>query len=292
MITSCGPSYPTGTVDIEAAESHRLRRTLNNTVLSDRDGDGTDDTVKSTTVYSQMRSLRTWTWKSAYVTMQECCTRSPIVSKQVEAWTHRGGVFTAPLNDQYSFTMVMKDMLGDVLIHCKPASSAEQHEAGCKRHGGHHRRSNLENIQFLGGGFDAWGLSLDNNTLPYLDAPTAYAWVFGDNGSSNLKSPLRSYTTVGEYNATLRVEDRGGSWSETQIHPINVTDTSEPIPIITVNNIVIENEMTLLTDQRILFSAGRTVDNVPIANLEFFWDWGDGTTDAGFGAYSQQVGRY
>ena len=46
--------------------------------------------------------------------------------------------------------------------------------------------------------------------------------------------------------------------------------------------------MTLLTDQRILFSAGRTVDNVPIANLEFFWDWGDGTTDAGFGAYSQQ----
>ena len=44
-----------------------------------------------------------------------------------------------------------------------------------------------ENIQFLGAGFDAWGLSLTNNSLPYLDPPTAYAWVFGDNGSSNLK---------------------------------------------------------------------------------------------------------
>ena len=117
--------------------------------------------------------------------------------------------------------------------------------------------------RFLGGGFDAWGLSLDNNTLPYLDTPTAYAWVFGDNGSSNLKSPLRSYTEVGSFNATLRVEDRGGAWSETQVHVVNVSDVSEPVPIITVNNVVIDQEMTLLTGQRILFSAGRTADNVP-----------------------------
>ena len=121
-----------------------------------------------------------------------------------------------------------------------------------------------ENIQFLGAGFDAWGLSLTNNSLPYLDPPTAYAWVFGDNGSSNLKSPLRSYTEVGSYNATLRVMDRGGTWSETQVHPINVTDQTEPVPVITVNNVVIENNLTLLTGQRILFSAGRTADNVPI----------------------------
>ena len=123
---------------------------------------------------------------------------------------------------------------------------------------------------------------------PYLDAPTAYAWVFGDNGSSNLKSPLRSYTTVGSYNATLRVQDRGGTWSETQVHPINVSDVTEPFPIITVNNVIIEDNITLLTGQRILFSAGRTSDNVPIQHLDFQWDWGDGTASGGIGAYSQQ----
>lgn len=290
--TSCGPSYPTGTVDIEAARiTSPATLSLNNTVLSDRDGDGTDDTVEIN--YGVLSNAF---FEDLDVEISVRDNAGNVVDTITDRIQAGGGVdapgqvfFTAPLNDQYSFTMVMKDMLGDVvdtlqtspqvLNNMKPVANGTVGITDVQT---------WENIQFLGGGFDAWGLSLDNNTLPYLDAPTAYAWVFGDNGSSNLKSPLRSYTTVGEYNATLRVEDRGGSWSETQIHPINVTDTSEPIPIITVNNIVIENEMTLLTDQRILFSAGRTVDNVPIANLEFFWDWGDGTTDAGFGAYSQQ----
>ena len=54
-----------------------------------------------------------------------------------------------------------------------------------------------EKIQFTGDGFDAWGLSLDNNTLPYFDAPVAYAWDFGDNITSGLRSPLRSFSFVG-----------------------------------------------------------------------------------------------
>jgi len=129
---------------------------------------------------------------------------------------------------------------------------------------------------------------VDNNSLPYLDAPTAYAWVFGDNGSSNLKSPMRPYTDVGSYNATLRVQDQGGSWSETQVHSINVSDDSQPVPIITVNNVVIDQELTLLTGQRVLFSAGRTADNVPLEFLDFQWDWGDGTSSGGQGVYAQQ----
>ena len=182
--------------------------------------------------------------------------------------------FTAPLGDQYAFEMVMSDMLGDVvdtlqtspqqLSNMKPVANGSVSLTDVQT---------WENIQFLGAGFDAWGLSLTNNSLPYLDPPTAYAWVFGDNGSSNLKSPLRSYTEVGSYNATLRVMDRGGTWSETQVHPINVTDQTEPVPVITVNNVVIENNLTLLTGQRILFSAGRTADNVPIDHLDFQWNW-------------------
>ena len=45
--TSCGPSYPEGTVDIEAARiTSPATLSLNNTVLSDRDGDGMEDTVE------------------------------------------------------------------------------------------------------------------------------------------------------------------------------------------------------------------------------------------------------
>jgi PKD repeat protein len=126
---------------------------------------------------------------------------------------------------------------------------------------------------------------LDNNTLPYLDAPVAYAWDFGDNSTSGLKSPLRAYESTGVYNVTLRVMDQGNTWSDTSIMQINVSDTSPPIPIITVNNVVIENEINILTNQLILFSAARTVDNVPSNQLEFSWDWGDGSSDSAVGGY-------
>ena len=79
-----------------------------------------------------------------------------------------------------------------------------------------------------------------------------------------------------------------GTWSETQVHPINVSDITEPLPVITVNNVVVEDNISLLTGQRILFSAGRSVDNVPIEHLDFQWDWGDGTQSGGIGVYSQQ----
>jgi PKD repeat protein len=55
-----------------------------------------------------------------------------------------------------------------------------------------------------------------------------------------------------------------------------------------VNNVVIDQELTLLTGQRVLFSAGRTADNVPLEYLDFQWDWGDGTSSGGQGAYAQQ----
>ena len=40
-------------------------------------------------------------------------------------------------------------------------------------------QSDLRENPFTGDGFDAWGLSLDNNTLPYFDQPVAYTWNFG-----------------------------------------------------------------------------------------------------------------
>ena len=290
--TSCGPSYPEGIVDIEAARiTSPATLSLNNTVLSDRDGDGSDDTVQIN--YGVLSNAF---FEDLDVEVRVRDSSGQIVDTITDRIAAGGGVsvdsqvhFTAPLGDQYAFEMVMSDMLGDVvdtlqtspqqLSNMKPVANGSVSLTDVQT---------WENIQFLGAGFDAWGLSPTNNSLPYLDPPTAYAWVFGDNGSSNLKSPLRSYTEVGSYNATLRVMDRGGTWSETQVHPINVTDQTEPVPVITVNNVVIENNLTLLTGQRILFSAGRTADNVPIDHLDFQWNWGDGTQSGGKGAYAQQ----
>ena len=142
-----------------------------------------------------------------------------------------------------------------------------------------------ENVQFSGDGFDAWGISFDNNSLPYSDSPVAYAWDFGDGTTSGLKSPLRSYKDLGLYNATLRVKDQGGAWSDVDILQLNITDSSPPVPIITVNSVVIEDQVSILTEQLILFSASLTYDNVPTQNLTFEWNWGDGDIDSGVGLF-------
>ena len=290
--TSCGPSYPTGVVSIEAARiTSPATLTLNNTLLGDRDGDGLDDTVSI-----NYNVLSNAFFEDLDLEIEVRDSSGQVVDTIVDRVSAGGGVdvsssvfFTAQKTSQYSFDVVMKDMLGDVvdtlqtspqlLNNMKPVANGSLST---------NQVQTWENVQFIGGGFDAWGLSLDNNTLPYFALPTAYAWVFGDNSSSNLKSPLRPYTNVGTYNATLRIQDVGGSWSETQVHTVNVTDDTLPVPIITVNNVVIDQEITLLTGQRILFSAGRTGDNVPIDYLDFEWNWGDGTIDGGQGAYSQQ----
>ena len=116
----------------------------------------------------------------------------------------------------------------------------------------------------------------------------SFAWDFGDGVTSNLKSPTRSYQGIGSYNATLRIMDQGSTWSETDVTVINVSDDTVPVPVITVNNVVIEDNISILTNQMIQFSASRTVDNAPIQNLDFQWEWGDGDFDDGLGnTYSQ-----
>ena len=122
-----------------------------------------------------------------------------------------------------------------------------------------------------------------NNTLPYLDDPVAYAWTFDDGNTSSLKSPVRPYLEVGQYNASLRVMDQGGTWSQADVTSINVTDTSQPNPIISVNGQVLTDNLSILTGQTIQFSAERSTDNVPISHLDFTWDWGDGELEGGKG---------
>ena len=182
----------------------------------------------------------------------------------------------------------MKNMLGAVLDSETTAPQALTNMAPVANASVSTNTSQTyEKIQFTGDGFDAWGLSLDNNTLPYFDQPVAYAWDFDDNMTSGLRSPLRSFSEAGVYNTTLRIMDVGGTWSDVSINQINITDDSQPIPIITVNNNVVADRIEIFTNQRIIFSAYQTADNVPLENLDFEWDWGDGSpVTSGTGLYT------
>ena len=287
--TSCGPSYPQGTVDIEAARiTSPATLTLNNSKLTDRDGDGVSDTAQiAYDVFSNAF------FEDLDVTTKVLDSSGVIIDTQTKRVSAGGGVateeniwFTAPKSSQFTFVMEMKDMVGttvdtltsspQVLDNMRPTANGTILP---------NISQTWENIQFSGDGFDAWGLSFDNNSLPYSDPPTAYAWDFGDSTTSGLKSPYRSYKDVGLYNATLRIQDQGGSWSDVDVLQLNITDNSPPIPLITVNGVLIDDEVSILTEQLILFSASLTVDNVPTQNLSFDWNWGDGSIDNGVGLF-------
>ncbi len=102
--------------------------------------------------------------------------------------------------------------------------------------------------------------------------------------SSGLKNPTHSYLNAGEYQIVLVVQDQGGYYSDPQSWNISVSDISDPIPEISVDGVIITDELVLLTDQRVQFSARETSDNVPLNELVFTWDWGDGQNEGGRGA--------
>ena len=138
-------------------------------------------------------------------------------------------------------------------------------------------------VSMFGGGFDVWGFGQLNQSYSHNETPVAYNWDLGDNSSSGLKNPVHIYTEAGNYTITLTVEDIGGFYSETQSWTLTVADTTEPIPEIRVDGVAIIDEVVLLTNQRVLFSARSTVDNVPHEQMEFTWNWGDGSDEGGQG---------
>ncbi|RJV01893.1 MAG: PKD domain-containing protein [Candidatus Poseidoniales archaeon] len=285
--TSCGSSYPQAVIDVEAARiTSPASLSLNSTVLADRDGDSMVDTAEI-----EFNVLSNAFFEDLDVEI-EVKNASGVVLDTMETRVQAGGGvdvptsfwYTAKTSEVHTFHLTMKDMLGDVidttqtgaqfLDNMRPVSNSSLDPVDVQT---------WDNVQFVGNGFDAWGLSLENNTLPYLDDPVAYAWDFDDGNTSSLKSPVRPYLEVGQYNVSLRVLDQGGSWSLSDTKSINVSDITAPNPIITVNGQVIMDNLSILTNQIIQFSAERTTDNVPNSHLQFTWDWGDGDLEGGKG---------
>ena len=139
-------------------------------------------------------------------------------------------------------------------------------------------------LQLFGAGYDLWGLGLTNSSFTHNETPVGYNWDFGDGlAGSGLKDPMRAWQTPGMYNVTLSVVDQGGGVSANQTWEISVNDTEIPTPQIDVGSppVAISDPYTLLTSQRVQFSAARTSDNVPLNQLTFTWDFGDGTIELG-----------
>ena len=109
-------------------------------------------------------------------------------------------------------------------------------------------------------------------TVQFLDSsmntPIAWAWSFGDGGTSTIQNPVHTYSTDGSYTVTLTVTNSAGSNTSSQAGYIKVTKvTDAPNP---------------------LFKATVTSGNAPL-NIQFLdasdnspsswvWSFGDGTT--------------
>ena len=87
------------------------------------------------------------------------------------------------------------------------------------------------------------------------------------------------------YPIVLTVMDQGGYYSEAQTWNVIVEDTSDPIPEISVEGVVVSEELILMTNQQVMFSALGTTDNLPLEELYFEWNWGDGEIESGIGLY-------
>ena len=124
-------------------------------------------------------------------------------------------------------------------------------------------------LQFYGSGYDEWGFSTDNETYSQNETPVAYSWDFGDGTFSGLKNPIHEWILSSNYTVESRIEDRGGALSEPVIMNISVNDTSDPIIGLTVQGVDIKQGLSLRTNERVLFDARSTEDNVPDEELIF-----------------------
>ena len=71
-------------------------------------------------------------------------------------------------------------------------------------------------------------------TVTFKDAtsksPTAWAWNFGDSGTSSVQNPSHSYTAVGNYSVSLNATNDCGSSSASVANYITVTGSPTPPP--------------------------------------------------------------
>lgn len=88
--------------------------------------------------------------------------------------------------------------------------------------------------------------------------PTAWAWAFGDGGTSSLQNPTHTYNVAGDYTVVLTAINSNGSDSETKTNYITVAAT----PNAGTNETLTVCEGTSPTDAELFAALGGSPDNI------------------------------
>ena len=251
----------------------------------DRDGDNLDDSSRidlevTSNAFFEILEVEA----NAYLNNTIVDTLTFDVTAGNNVATEKSIWFTPPEGGDWTYSVKITDVTGVVVDQ---AFALPENIANMEPVASGSMATNITQtwlpVAMYGSGYDVWGFSQINGTFSHNDTPIAYFWDLGDNTASGLKNPTHSYLEIGVYTIILTVKDRGGYFSEPQSWTISVNDTSVPIPIISVDGIVQDSELTLMTNQRVQFSALSSQDNVPIDELTFTWNWGDGQIEQGKG---------
>ena len=286
---SCGittGSYPTTDIVVQAEIiSEPAEVDIMEIIPFDRDGDNLDDSVEI-----QLEVISNAFFEIIEVTF-EAFVNNTLTDSITFAVTAGNSIpteesiwFTPPESGDWTFGVDIRDITGQVvdtaftlpfgLGNMEPVATGSTSTAITQT---------WLPVSMFGGGFDVWGFGQLNGSYSHNETPISYHWDLGDNTTSGLKNPVHIYNEAGNYTISLTVRDIGGFYSETQSWSLVVADTTEPIPEIRVDGLTITDEVVLLTNQRVLFSARSTVDNVPHEQMEFTWNWGDGSDEGGQG---------
>ena len=194
--------------------------------------------------------------------------------------------FTPPSSGEWTFGVEINDITGEVqdIAYSLPVTLANMKPMTSGSISANVTQTWMP-FNIYGGGYDVWGFGANNGSFAHNETPTGYVWDLGDGTYSGLKNPVHPYSYEGNYQIILIVKDQGGHYSEPQTWDIFVNDSSTPEPRISIEGVEISEEVSLLTNQNVRFSAIGTIDNVPISNMNYSWDWGDGSIDSGLGLF-------
>ena len=279
-------AYPTATIDVRASlitEPATVR--IDSIALHDRDMSGFDDTAEL-----KLRINSTAFFEMLEVEVESFVNNTPMDSITIDV-AAGGGMeveqsvwFTSPWDGGWTFKVTMLDG-AQVLVDeaaSLPITLTNMRPMAASTAAANATQTYLE-LPFYGAGWDEWGMSIDNMTWQQNYSPVAYAWDFDDGATSGLKGPRHIWTQIGTYDVTSRVMDVGGSYSLPVNWTVQVNDSEVPVPRIHIGTFELNGSHEVLTDQRVLFDARKTEDNVPVEALHFTWDWGDGQSESGIG---------
>jgi PKD repeat protein len=101
------------------------------------------------------------------------------------------------------------------------------------------------------------------------NAPSVWAWTFGDGTTSSLQSPVHTYTSPGSYTVSLTASNAGGANTSTLANYIVVSSSGIPAPVASFTTLPTSGTAPLA----VTFTDTST--NSPTA---WQWTFGDGTT--------------